>query len=364
MSPDVVVVGGGVIGTAVAYWLAREGVRVELLERGQLADGSSGAAAGMLTPYCEASGPGPMLSWGAQGLELLAGLCPELAETSGVDPEWVRSGTLRIARDEAGEAELRRRLGELPDLGLQWLDAGELQRLLPSLSGDVRGAIHSSREAHVRSPLLVRATAAAAERLGARIRTGASVLDVGCEGGRVAAVHTPKETIPTGAVVWCVGSYAAEAPVHALPAIPITPVRGQIARLQPIGERFGPILWDDDVYLVPKRDGSVVVGATSERVGFDRRVTAGGVEGLLAAGSRLVPELESATFLGAWAGLRPDTPDHRPLVGPAPGLPGLLLAVGHYRTGVLLSAVTGRMVADGVLGKGWAEPAFLPERFA
>jgi glycine oxidase len=123
------------------------------------------------------------------------------------------------------------------------------------------------------------------------------------------------------------------------------------------------IVWGADAYLVPKRDGSLVVGATAERAGFDCRVTAEGVRGLLGAATRLLPHLADAGFRGAWAGLRPDTPDHLPLIGPLPGFGGLVLAAGHYRNGVLLAPVTGRLVADGLLGKGWAEPAFAPVRF-
>jgi glycine oxidase len=131
-------------------------------------------------------------------------------------------------------------------------------------------------------------------------------------------------------------------------------------------EAPGPrcIVWGPGAYLVPRRDGSLVVGATVERVGFDARVTAEGVEGLLAAARALLPGTAGARFVGAAAGLRPGTPDHLPLVGPWPGAPGLVLAAGHYRNGVLLAPLTGEWVADGVLGKGWPEPAFAPARFS
>ncbi|MEN8159644.1 MAG: FAD-dependent oxidoreductase, partial [Myxococcota bacterium] len=145
--------------------------------------------------------------------------------------------------------------------------------------------------------------------------------------------------------------------------LPIEPVRGQIVATELPASMPGPIVWGGDTYLVPKLDGSLVVGATTERAGFDRRTTARGVAGLLRAAESLVPEVGGVRFLSAWAGLRPDTPDHLPLVGAWPGSPGLFVAAGHYRNGVLLAPLTARLVADAVLGKGGAEPAFDPGRF-
>ena len=171
---------------------------------------------------------------------------------------------------------------------------------------------------------------------------------------------------PAGVVVVCAGAFAAACSgwLSPPPALPVTPVRGQIVRVDVPEPAFAPIVWGAGAYLVPKRDGSVVVGATTERVGFDKRVTAAGVRGLLAAAEALVPALGTSGFQDAWAGLRPDTPDHLPLIGPVPGAPGLVVAAGHYRNGVLLSPATGRLVVDGLLGKGFAELAFLPDRFA
>jgi glycine oxidase len=177
-------------------------------------------------------------------------------------------------------------------------------------------------------------------------------------------VRTPRGREAAGAVVVCAGcwtpSLAAELAPGAAPRI--VPVRGQIVSLD-APRPAQAIVWGTDAYLVPKRDGSLVVGATAERVGFDCRVTADGVRVLLDAATRLLPQLAGAGFRGAWAGLRPDTPDHLPLVGPVPGLEGVVIAAGHYRNGVLLAPPTGRLVADGLLGKGWAEPAFAPARF-
>ncbi len=379
-SADVVVVGGGAIGCAVAYHLAREGLSLALFERGEIAGQASGAAAGMLAPLVEAEGPGPFLRRGLESLERLPALCAELAERSGVDPEYRPSGILRVAEDAAEERELRGRaellaglsgqdglagLSGLDTLGLSWLGPEDLRALEPQVRPGTRGALHSSREAHVRSARLTRAYAVAARQLGARIAEGVPALDLLREGDRVSGVVTAEGPCAAARVVLCTGSWtrASGAWLGESLHLPVAPVRGQIVNLDGPRPPFGAIVWGRGAYLVPKADGSVVVGATVEDVGFDRRVTAEGVRSLLEAGTRLVPALADSSFLGAWAGLRPRTPDELPLVGPLPGVEGLVLAAGHYRNGVLLSPVTGELVRDGILGKGWGEPAFLPERF-
>jgi glycine oxidase len=360
--PDALVVGGGVIGCAVAFSLAREGLAVALLERGELAGEASGAAAGMLAPFGEGEAPAPFLPWALRALERLPALADELRELSGVDPEFRASGIVRLAFDPPREAALRRALAAHPDAGFVWLSAAEARELAPGLARDVAGALFSPREAHVRSPLLVRAYAEAAARLGARVECGVPAIGLLREGDRATGVETPAGPRPAGAVVLCTGSFSREAGRWCGLDLPVSPVRGQIVSLDAPSPPFAPILWEEGgVYLVPKADGSIVAGATSEHVGFDRRVTAEGVRALLAGAARVVPALAGATFRGAWAGLRPETPDGLPLIGPAPGLAGLVVAAGHYRNGVLLSPVTGALVADGLLGKGW--PAeFLPGR--
>jgi glycine oxidase len=362
---DVVVVGGGVVGCSVAWHLARAGVAVTVLERGALAGQASGAAAGMLAPYGEAESSGPFLEWGLRSLAGFESLARELRDDSGVDPEFVRSGILRVATDAAGLDELRRHAGAFED-ALEWLSAEELRRAAPALTPAALGALWSEREAHVRSPLLVRAYARAAEAHGARVEEGIPVVGLLRDRARVVGVETADGPRPAGAVVLCTGSWTRTAAAWLGPAMdfPIAPVRGQIVSLDAPPGALPSILWGvRGPYLVPKLDGSVVVGATTERVGFDRRVTAGAVAGLLRDAAALVPALGVATFRGAWAGLRPESPDGLPLVGPVPTVDGLVLAAGHYRNGVLLSPITGQLVADGLQGKGWSEPAFLPERW-
>jgi glycine oxidase len=362
-APDAVVVGGGVIGAAVAWTLARAGLAVTLLERGTLAGEASGVAAGMLAPLSESHEAGALTRAGLASLALFPALVEELRDATGIDAELDRSGCLRVPADEAeAEALLAR-----ADDERRWLDAREVRRLAPGLVHEGRGALFAPREAHVRSALLTRAFAAGAALRGARLETGVAAHGLLRDGARVCGVASSAGERPAGAVVLCPGPFAAAcaAWLGEDARIPVEPVRGQLVQLAPEpGAAPRTIVWGRDVYLVPRRDGSLVAGATVERVGFDARVTAEGVAALLAAARSLLPALAGARFLGAAAGLRPDTPDHLPLVGPWPDAAGLVLAAGHYRCGVLLAPLTGRLVADGILGKGWAEPAFAPSRFA
>lgn len=361
-SRDVAIVGGGVVGCAIAFELAREGLEVVLLERGELASEASGAAAGMLLPFGEAEGPGPFLRQGLASLALFPDLVREARERSGIDPEHVVCGALHVAPDAEEAARLRERAALLGDRGAEWLGAEELRSLEPRLARDLAGAVFARAEAHVRSPLLVRALAGAAVSLGARVETGTPVLALRRDAERVAGVETPAGAVAAGTVVLCAGAWS---PALAPVALPIEPLRGQIVSLDAPRPGLGAIVNAPGVYLVPKRDGSVVVGATSERVGFDPRVTADGVASLLASALRLAPGLAGAGFRSAWAGLRPATPDGLPAIGWAPGHRGLLLAAGHHRNGVLLAPLTARLVADLLLGKAPAPDAaiFAPERF-
>ena len=362
--PDVIIVGGGVVGCAVAYFLAREGVAVSLVERDDLASHASGAAAGMLAPICESTGDGPFFEFGLHGLALLAELAGELREQSGVDPHYVPSGVLRVAQSAEEARHLRSQAERLSAHGTEWLAAEAAQEREPGLADGVHGALWSPREGHVYSPYLARAYAGAAARLGARITTGYPALALLRNGDRVTGVETAAGPLLAGHVVLCAGVWTRFCAQWLGQCLPVEPVRGQILSLEAPRPAPRSIVWGDHVYLVPKQDGSLVVGATVERVGFDCRVTSAGVAELLDAAIALVPALGGCSFRRAWAGLRPDTPDHLPAIGPLPGVEGLTVAAGHFRNGVLLSAATGQLVADRIV-RGHSPPfaqPFLPER--
>jgi len=362
------VVGGGVIGASVAFHLAREGIEVALLERDALASGASGAAAGMLTPTSEAGDAGPFYRWARRSLAGFETLAAELLERSGVDCELVRCGTLRLAFDETDVARLRERAASFPDASLEWLDAGALRGAEPQAAADAVGGVFAPGEAHVRSPLLARAFAAAARRLGARVETGVEVTRLRVAADRVTAVETREGAWSTPRVVVCAGAWSATGGIWppGLPPLPVVPVRGQILSVEAPTPALATTLLGAGGYVVAKCDGSLVVGATEEHVGFDARVTGEGLRQVLEIGLRLVPAVADCTFRSAWAGLRPASADGLPIIGPIEQVEGLAVATGHHRNGVLLSPITGELVADWVAGKGTPEDAaaFLPQRFA
>jgi glycine oxidase len=365
---DAVVVGGGVVGSAVAWMLAREGLAVTLLERDAIAAHASGAAAGMLTPSPEASDDGPFLRFARASLALFPGWCEAVREGSGVDPEFEASGSLHVARTPDESERIRERATRLATPGAEWLDARAAREAAPGLAEAITGALWSPDDAHVRSPLFTRACATAAEQLRARVETGVAAVGLRRTGTRITGVLTTAGERAAGCVVLCTGAWLREciAWLGARVALPIEPVRGQILSLAAPLPPLRTIVFGGGVYLVPKRDHSVVVGATQERVGFDCRVTAEGVAQLLAAAPGLVPALSRSTFGFAWAGLRPETPDHLPLVGTLPGVEGLVIAAGHFRNGVLLAPITAQLVADLVRGKALPADAeaLRPERFS
>ncbi len=365
---DVAVVGGGVIGCSVAYHAARRGASVVLLEAGEIGAGASGAAAGMLAAQAEAHDPGPLLDLLLAGREAHRSFEQKIREATGLDPEYVWEGTLRVATDEQSRERLRTNHLWQKEQGLttRWLEGDEARELEPALSPETVAALHLPEDGQVNSPRLVRTLALAAVREGARIEEYARAVGLGVEGSRVTGVRTPEGEVAAGCVVLASGEGSAALAGGIGVRVPVRPVKGQILSVVP---RYLPVksnVWGGRCYMVPKRDGRVVIGATVEPGERDPRPTLGGLAALSGAAVDLVPELSGAAFATAWGGLRPGTPDGLPIIGPVEERDALLVATGHYRNGVLLAPITGEAIAALALGE---EPPldlspFLPGRFA
>ncbi|MBI4497630.1 MAG: glycine oxidase ThiO [Chloroflexi bacterium] len=346
---EVVVVGGGAIGGAVAYALSRAGVRVTLLEARRIGDGASGAAAGMLTPLAEAPQPGPFADLALHSLRRFPALAQELREVAGMDIEYVPSGVLRVATSEEHERTLQEALTWQRALGLdlRWLGPEQVRSLEPDLAPEVRGGVFSPEEGHVHSLRLTEALAQAAARLGATVRVGTPVVGLTRHNGRVTGVRTAEGAVAADQVVLAAGSWTGLLAHELGVAAPVRPVKGQILSLALVPCPLRRVVYGSGVgYLVPRRDGSVVVGATQEEVGFDMRVTAQGLAALLRGATQLVPALAGAEVRQTGAGLRPGTPDGLPILGPVPGWEGISIASGHFRNGILLSPITGHLMAE------------------
>ncbi len=361
---DCIVIGAGVVGCAVAYALARAGASVSVVDRDGIGEHASRAAAGMLAPLTESGGAGPLARFGLISLDRFPTLVEELRELSLIDPHYAPTGVLRVAFP--GEAEaLQERARRLAPHGCSWVTRGELLKREPRLDPSVAGALWSPREGHVDSLLLTRAYAGAAARRGARFELGVAATRLLRDGGRVTGIETTSGRLAARDVVLCTGAWTRLVESWVDVPLPVEPVRGQMVGLDMPEPALAHILWGPDAYLVPRADGTLAVGATIEHVGFDLRNTAEGVAAMLRGATALVPVLAQARFRRAWAGLRPGTPDGLPLLGAVPGADGLLVASGHYRSGVLLSAATALAVADWIVeGKRWPElEPFDPARF-
>lgn len=353
---DVVVVGGGVIGLSCAWRAARRGARVAVLERGEPGGGATRVAAGMLAPVGELTfGEPELLELTLAAARLYPEFVAELEAATGEATGYEQMGALHVALDRDEAAQLRRvhDLQRSLDLEAEWLPPRRCRELEPGLTPSFHGGVLAAGEAAVDPRALTGALVAACASEGVEIRPGCEVVEGVFDGERLVGVRTTNdEEICADAVVLANGAWAGATewlPQEARP--PVRPVKGQVLELR---RRDGEpparhILASERVYLVPRADGRLVVGATVEEMGFDTAVTAGGVHELLREAYRLLPDVAEMELLGATAGLRPGTPDNLPLVGPG-AVDGLVLATGHFRNGILLAPLAAQAVADLLAG--------------
>jgi len=369
---DVVVVGGGVIGCCIAYYLADGGAKVTVLERGRLASGASGVAAGMLAPQVEAPFADAFFEVALKGRAEHAPLAQQLFEDVGLDIEYRRTGILRVARTESERVDLQRMLRWQSARGLaaEWIEAERLGECEPLLKGVaarlLAGGLWLADEAQVRGPRLVHALATAATRRGAQFHENTVVTNVCMSGGHVTGVRTNHDAFGADVVVIAAGVWSSDLCDQTGVNLPIAPVKGQIMSLRALGRSPRQVLWSGECYLVPRPDGEIVLGATEEEGNYDPTPTVAGMNRLTESALEVVPAVGSFTVEGFWAGLRPAAPDRFPIVGPAPSVDGLFVTTAHYRNGILLGPLTGRRVADHlVCGASLAEfEPFGVERFS
>jgi len=360
---DVTVVGAGVVGCAVAHELASRGARVRLIDPRGAGRGATHASAGILAPHTESHGSS-FLQLALCSLASWDDFIRRVQADSGQRVEYERSGTLQVALDSSHAADLAEAAGLFEASGVEHslLDARQATRLEPGLSDRVTAALLIPAHGFVAPSQLVAALVQAATGRGVSMVTR-RVLRV--EGGdQDATVVTEEGAIHSDAVVVAAGSWSIESGRQPRPPV-VTPIRGQLVELHLDERPASRVIWGSGCYVVPWRDGSVLVGATVEDVGFDERTTVDGVRGLLNAAVDLMPALRHARFQEARAGLRPKTPDELPAVGRSSTMPHVFHAIGHYRNGVLLAPLTASLVADLVLdGRERPELAHVrPDRF-
>ena len=369
--PNVAIIGAGVIGLAIAWRLAARGTPVRVFDRGAAGAGASHAAAGMLAACAEAEpGEEALVALGRESQARWPAFAAELLAASGIDVELRPEGTLLLALTADDQARLTHQLVFQQKLGLplQWISAADTRRREPHLAGKLAGAVFSPEDTQVDNRKLVAALRVAAEAAGVRLSEYQPVRAISSRSGRVDGIILDDGTkVPADVVVLAAGAWTRSIEgVEAKLRPPVRPIKGQMLalRMDPAAPLLSHVVWAPGAYLVPRRDGRLLVGATVEEKGYDTSLTAGGILTLLEAAWRAVPAIEELPVDEMWVGHRPGSRDDAPILGAGP-MDGLIYATGHHRNGILLAPITAdaiaRLVLDGAI-EGLIRP-FGIERF-
>lgn len=348
---DIIVVGAGIIGCAVAHELARRGASVEIVDERPVGMGATQASAGVLAPYIEARDGSPLLELTTRSLTLFDEFIARVSADAGIAVPYRRSGTLDIATSEPELRALRTTAEVLArrNVPAVLLDAAAVRDEEPQLGDGAIGGLLIEPHGFVAAGELTRALAAAARSHGAQLIEQSRVRRIASRDGDM-IVETDRGSLICNGVVLAAGSWSGEVAIDGVDRrVPVRPVRGQLLSLGWAGTPLRRVTWSSRCYLVPWDDGTLLVGATVEEAGFDERTTVAGVRDLLEAACEIVPHAWAAGFRGARVGLRPATKDDLPVIGPSSTMPNLMYATGHYRNGVLLAPLTARLVADAML---------------
>ena len=362
---DAVVAGGGLIGASIAFELAAEGLSVAVFDAQHPGREASWASAGMISPAPESSEMASLLPISMASVRLYPEFIQRVEELSSRTVGYRKDGALDLLLNGTGQAEMDEILALHHGAGLraEALSGPEAREIEPALTGELRAAIHRPDEASLDNRLLTEATLEAARRKGAEIFPGNAAKALWTDGARCKGLQLQNGRVEARWTVIAAGCFSARIEGVAAYA-PVIPAKGQMMALRCNSVNLRKDLWSGHMYLVPRHDGRIIAGSTVEYEGFDRNVTVAGMRKILSGAISLVPALESARIEETWAGLRPDTPDHLPILGPT-DLDGLLIATGHFRSGILLTPVTARLIRDWVttqkVTEDWAP--FSPMRF-
>jgi glycine oxidase len=370
-SPTVAVIGAGVIGMAIAWRLAQRGAKVTVFDKGAAGSGASHAAAGMLAAHLEAEPREEnLVALNRASQELWPAFAAELEAASGMAVDLRTEGTLLLALTGDDQSRLKHVLAFQKSLGLplEWLTTAEVRRREPHLTPTISGAIFSPQDHQVDNRAVAAALRAAALRAGVTLRENTPVERIATSDTRVTGIGVAGETIAADIVILAAGAWSrgvAGLPAASLP--PVRPVKGQMLalRMDPHAPLLKHVVWAPGAYLVPRKDGRLLIGATVEEKGFDPNLTAGGQLALLEATWRALPGIEELPIHEMWVGFRPGSRDDAPIIGDS-SVPGLIYATGHYRNGILLTPITAEAIATLVMD-GKADPRmanFSFERFA
>ncbi len=350
--PDIVLIGGGVIGLSIAYELATRGASVRVLDQGPLGQESSWAGAGMITPGNPLGAKSPENRLRAESFVLWPDWAARLREESGIETGFARCGGIELS-PERSVSDIAAAAATFQSEGVraELIGSHELRELEPHLSPELGDAVHLPDYCQVRNPRLLKALLAACAARGVELSPGSPVIGFDRGGQRVTSARTPTETISAGQFVVCSGAWSQSVLAQAGCSIRVAPVRGQIVLLEALPLPTRRILEVGPRYIVPRADGRLLIGSTEEHVGFEKRNTAEAVAELIHFGGELIPSLKTARFERCWSGLRPGSPSGLPYLGRVPNTDNLFVAAGHFRAGLMLSPITAVLLRQLLLGE-------------
>ncbi|WP_068499872.1 glycine oxidase ThiO [Paenibacillus kribbensis] len=352
---ECLVIGGGVIGSSIAYHVAREGCSTIMLERMMPGEGASGAAAGMIAAESEEFADPELEQFAYTSRDAFPELVRVLERLSGVSVEFRTEGFVTPFRSQAEGERRWKAANTREDTQSEWWDAEELARRIPGIDRQAIGAIYRPKETQLIPVQLCRAYTGAATVLGATIWSGTHAEQLVVKDGRVCGVVTDRGFVSCNQVIIAGGLESMNLLEQVGFHYPLYPVKGEVVAVSLKDHPLEYTIYADDVYLVPKQKNELWIGATNLPHHDDTEVTVAGLEGLLARASAWLPRVREASFVRTWAGLRPQAAAGRPFIGAVPGVEGVYAAVGHYRNGVLLSDATGRAMAALLKGANAAE---------
>lgn len=344
--PDILIVGGGVIGLTTALNLALQRVSVTVVDRQSIGCEASWAGAGMLPPGKSANACTAEARLRAYSHDLWGELSEQLRHRTGIDNGFRRCGAIEVAGGDL--SDFQRQVDEwiAEGIDVEKLDRHQLERHIPDLHSHIDSGIYLREFGQVRNPRHIKALAAACQNLGVDILENCEQLQLTDAGqGRVVAT-TGDRTLPANRICVCAGAWTAQLLKPLDVHIPVKPIRGQMAQLRVSPMLFSRVIEQGRRYIVPRNDGLVLVGSTMEDAGFQKKTTADGISGLLTFAESMVPELGKAEVVRCWSGLRPGSPDELPFIGPAPEYTNLFVGAGHFRSGLQMSPATGAVLAD------------------
>jgi glycine oxidase len=367
---DAAIIGGGVIGCSIAWRLAQAGMHVVVIERGDVGGEASHAAGGMLAPLAEADTADEFFHLAVTSRAMYADFARELKEESSIDIEYRTEGTLYLSLTEEDDEELdyRWQWQHASRLNVKRLSAGCVRKLEPLVNERLRWALKFPDDHQVNSRQLTIALHSAARRAGVVFRTQVEVNRILTENQRVTGLSTVRGEVRSNLAIIAAGSWSSLLMKDGAtsPPFQIEPVRGQMVSVEMPQPQVNHVIYSRRSYLIPRLGGFLITGSTSERVGYDKRVTAGGVASVIERATEILPCFKEAAIQETWAGLRPGSPDDLPILGADPCISGLIYATGHYRNGILLTPITAKAISDLVL-KGESSVRLAPfsvERFA